>query len=96
MDEIRNQRLRHNEVLFREINDAREQLNAAGAESVLTFLCECSDPTCSERIRLQARRYDAIRRGENRFILRPGHEEPQIESIVEAHPDYEIVKKYAA
>lgn len=95
-DELRNRRLKHNELLFREINDVRDATNPDGDSYVLAFLCECSDPNCTQRIELAAGTYEAIRAQPARFVLRPGHEDPTIERVVETGPDYEVVQKYAA
>jgi hypothetical protein len=37
--------------------------------------------------------YEAVRREPTRFAVVPGHERPEIESIVERHPTYHVVEK---
>jgi hypothetical protein len=96
MDELTKRRLVHNEQLFREVNIEREQAHPDAGDRELTFICECSDQRCSGRIGLSAAAYQEIRRTPRCFLLLPGHEQPEIERVVEHHDGYEIVAKRAA
>jgi hypothetical protein len=96
MDELTKRRLAHNEQLFREINEAREQASAAPDETPLGFVCECSDPECTARIDLTAADYQRIRKSPARFIVRPGHEITEIERVVEERAGFDVVEKDAA
>lgn len=65
----------------------------------LTFACECSDPTCSETISLSADEYAVAHQYPDHFIIKPGHEQIDIERIVSSfpdakQPDYCVVEKY--
>jgi hypothetical protein len=80
-----------NENTFRLINENVEQL--AGEENALDFLCECSRLDCTERIRLAVDDYRRVRQVPERFILKHGHEQPDIERVVEVERDYLIVEK---
>jgi hypothetical protein len=96
VDELTRRRLAHNEELFREINDARDQSHEGPSAQNLTFVCECSDRGCDERIVLSASEYEQIRESPNRFIVVPGHEIPEIERIVEERGAFDVVEKDAA
>ena len=96
MDDLTKRRLAHNEELFRQVNEAREEASGAGAGAKLTFLCECSDRDCTGRIQMVAADFDRVRRSERRYIVLPGHEIPEIERIVEDRGAFEVVEKDAA
>ena len=95
MDELTQRRLAHNEKVFREVNEGR-LLASDPDDGMLTFICECSARGCTERIRLSADDYIAIRRDPRRFVIVPGHEIAEIERVVEEHPGYDVVEKDAA
>jgi hypothetical protein len=91
----RERRLAENEALFRDVN---ESISATAAnqgvdEHSYEFLCECSDAGCSQRILLSIREYERVRTSGERFALIGGHEDPQIERIVERHEGYFVVQK---
>ncbi len=58
------------------------------------FFCECSDVDCRRRIRLEPSRYEAIHRDPDLFVLLPGHELPEVESVVDQEFGYLIVRKF--
>jgi hypothetical protein len=96
VDELTRRRLAHNEELFREINEARDEAHPGPGAQNLAFVCECSDRDCSERIVLSASEYERIRESPHRFIVVRGHEIPEIERIVEERGAFDIVEKDAA
>ena len=65
----------------------------AGAELPLQFICECSDLTCTERITMEIQEYLAATRLPARFIVRPSHQQPDIETTLNAAKDYVVVEK---
>jgi len=89
----RDTRHRHNESLFREVNDRIDDLGADfGDELPHDFLCECGDTACAEAITLTHIDYQAVRALPIRFIVVPGHENPEIERVVEHHEGYVVVE----
>ena len=42
---------------------------------------------------MTAAEYEAIRAESTRFAVVPGHEDPEIESVIERYPGYLIVEK---
>jgi hypothetical protein len=50
--------------------------------------CECGRPDCDERLALTPALSEALQRLPGCFVLKPGHFKPELERIVEAHPDY--------
>jgi len=91
------QRAARNEALFREVNEniARlDERHEAAAGPV--FVCECADPECTQRLSVEPETYRRVREQPRWFLLVPGHEDPQIERVVESRTDYLIVEKMGA
>ena len=59
------------------------------------FTCECGHPECAERFAMTVAEYQTIRAESTRFAVIPGHELPEVESVVERHPTYLVVEKRA-
>jgi len=94
MDDSSERRLAHNEALARRMNEALEAHSAGERSSPGWFICECSRHECADYIiEITPRDYARIHQHPRRFILRPGHENGEIESIVEAHGGYVVVEK---
>jgi hypothetical protein len=93
MDELTRRRLAHNEALFRQINDEIEQHRASHPGALVEFLCECSDRGCTARIHLTPDEYRRVRSSPSQFVIADGHEEPEIEDVVEREGDHAIVQK---
>jgi len=87
-------RLAHNEALARRMNEALETHSAGERSSPGWFICECSRLECTDYIvEITPRDYERVRQHPRRFILRPGHENGEVESMVEAHDGYVVVEK---
>ena len=87
-------RVAHNESIFRSINERIE----AGAsprpvEEAVVFLCECARLRCSDMVELTLPEYEAVRADPHRFLLVPGHELPDVEVVVDTRPGYLVVEK---
>jgi hypothetical protein len=94
MDE-RARRIGENEALYRSVNDRIESLNQAFgvvAES-MAVVCECGRLDCAEQITLDVPTYEHVRSDPTRFVVLPGHEEPDVETVVEEHGDFNVVRK---
>lgn len=88
------ERAARNEVLFREVNGHIEEL-AERIRRTKTFaiVCECSHRDCLSGVEVEPEAYRAVRAHPLRFFLTPGHEEPEIEQVVERTRDYIVVEK---
>jgi hypothetical protein len=94
MDE-RERRIGENEILYRAVNERIEGLNqtfGVVTESMVA-VCECGDGSCAEQIGLDVATYERIRSDPALFVVRPGHEEPDIEAVVERTDTYHVVRK---
>jgi hypothetical protein len=87
----REERLAANEVRFREINEgAQPQRETQGTGR---YVCECADRSCTAWVDMTAEEYQRVRAHARHFLVRPGHELPDVESIVERGEHYFVVEK---
>ena len=95
--DAREARLARNEVLFRSVNEAIEQQAIDfGTLSDYEFICECSSTACVDRITLSISDYEKVRKSGTRFFVALGHEDIEVELVVEARPTFLIVEKDGA
>ena len=90
-----------NEALLREVNERIEELGRSAQawsdDGVVEFLCECGEEGgCGQRVRMPPDAYERMRQQDDRFVVRPGHETPEIERAVEWTDSYVIVDKIRA
>lgn len=88
------QRLIENEERLRRANelvDAGRIDEPRGRKEL--FLCECSNDDCTETVDLHWDEYLEIRKHENRFVIRPGHETAGLDVLVERSAGYLVVDK---
>ena len=90
----RSERVGVNEALFREVNERIEDLQSElGQRPQFEIVCECGDPTCVERFTISADDYTALRQDVHHFGVLAGHEQPEVERVVERHEAYVVVEK---
>jgi hypothetical protein len=92
---VRKRRIAENEAIFRSVN---EQVNkVTGSLSTLTDLmqivCECGTRSCTERIPIPPDEYVRVRDDAITFLVKPGHDFPETETVVAKEPDYWLVRK---
>ena len=94
MDE-RARRIGENEALYRSINEKIEGLNETFGlvTETMAVICECGRLECSEQIELDIPTYEHVRADPTHFVLLPGHEEPDVETVVEDHGTFRVVRK---
>ena len=87
-----------NEALFREVNEQIAQVDDAERQwSTLEIMCECgAEGGCGERVEIPLDAYERVRSQDDRFVVRPGHETPELEHAVEWGDEYVIVDKIEA
>jgi len=88
--DVQRVRAAKNQSLFREVNERIEHL-ANG--SLASFICECMQATCDERLQLTLDQYEKIRADSNRFVVLAGHDVPGVERVVETTDGYVLVEK---
>lgn len=60
------------------------------------YLCECASQPCRERVSLSREQYEAVRSHPRHFLVVPGHVLPDLETVVETSPSYEVIEKPSA
>jgi hypothetical protein len=94
LDDRQKEHLASNEDLFRQINEKVEDLAVRHGSESHEFLCECSDPGCSERVRVTLAEYRRVREDGARFIVAKGHVVNEIERVVESAKDHAVIEKH--
>jgi hypothetical protein len=93
----RERRIGANEILYRTVNEKIEDLNQAFGTltETMTVVCECGDGACAEQIALDLSTYERVRADPAAFVTLPGHEIPDVESVIETGDGFQIVRKEA-
>lgn len=89
----REERLAENESFFREVNERIDDVGPTPENGLTLFVCECGDPGCSERISMSHQEYEEVRSNSARFVVRPGHVIPDVETVVVVTDRYTVVEK---
>jgi hypothetical protein len=88
------ERIARNEATFRRINEDIERGRDADDDTTLIgFVCECGSAECGRLIELTPVEYEQVRADPCRFAIVHGHEIPAVESVVESHDRYAVVRK---
>jgi hypothetical protein len=85
-----------NEAVFRRVNESIETLQrqfAAAEGEPLSLVCECGHIECTGRVEISLETYERVRSESATFFVIPGHDDPQVEEIVERTSEYLIVRK---
>jgi hypothetical protein len=84
------------ESIFRDVNERVVEIDRAHGvptDELASFLCECAQTSCIERVALSTTDYERIRAHGTWFVVLPGHDEPDVERIVEQTESYVVVEK---
>jgi hypothetical protein len=89
------QRAARNEALFREVNENIARLEERHGATITepVFICECANDGCTEQFAVNLDTYQRVREQPKLFFVLPGHQDPQLERVVETHGDYLVVEK---
>lgn len=90
----REERIARNEALFREGNErmaAWEERHRT--ESIELYFCECADTECREKVPLAQSDYERVRSDSGHFLIVPGHEIADVETMVESHDEWAMIEK---
>ena len=82
-----------NEALFRDVNERIAESSEHFRAGKTEFVCECSDPSCTELVPATLAEYERVREKPTTFLLAPGHDEPDIEEVVSSRGRFHIVEK---
>jgi len=95
MDESRRRRA-ENEAVFREVNERIEGLQRTFAVAQcedLHIVCECDRLDCNLGLDVSVEVYERTRQDSARFLVSTGHEDDDVEDVVDSGGDYVIVRK---
>jgi hypothetical protein len=68
-----------------------EERHAGGDEEL--YHCECADPECRVKLPVRKLDYEQTRQDAALFLVAPGHETPDVESLIEEHGSWSVVRK---
>ncbi len=77
------ERIARTESLFRDVNERIAESAQRFDSETASFVCECSDQECTERVAASLDEYERVRGDGTHFLLRPGHEDTRVERVVE-------------
>lgn len=95
MDEKRRRRA-ENEAVFREVNERIEGLQrtfALAEGEQLHIVCECDRLDCNAGLDVPVETYERTRADSARFLISPGHEDDEVEDVVDTGGNYLVVRK---
>jgi hypothetical protein len=94
----REKRIAKNEALFRGVNErvrnVKAELPPGEAEQPVDFICECGRDDCVEEVPVTLAEYERTRAEPTHFLVRPGHEVPDVEVVVLRSDRFLVVKKF--
>ena len=91
----RDERIGLNEAVFREVNERINELaeHFGLEDQPLDLVCECGDPNCVERISMSRADYEQLRSEPTHFAVHAGHEQPEVEDVIDRRSEYLVVRK---
>jgi hypothetical protein len=78
---------------YNERRAAAEEAGEVPPDEPVPFACECDDPGCARAIEIPLGEYERAVAAVDRFIVLPGHEDPEVEVVVERQDGYLVVSK---
>jgi hypothetical protein len=96
----REERAIRNEEIFREVNGhiakLEERMRDVHFDEPLHLVCECSITGCAAPLEVDLATFEQVRSEPLRFFVTPGHEDLEVESVVEERPGYLVVEKHVS
>ena len=88
------ERAAQNEARFREANELIQgkALELGVREQRAPYLCECEEPGCTTVVLLTPPEYEDVRSASRRFVVAPGHEEPE-DRVLGEHDAFTVIEK---
>ncbi len=83
-----------NEAMFRVANERTTDWEERHAgDAVERYFCECANLECREKVRLRKADYERVRSDSRRFVVVPGHELADVETVIERSEGWAILEK---
>ena len=88
------ERAAQNEARFRQANEQIQGkvLELGLREQPAPYLCECEEEGCTTVVLLTAAEYEDVRSGSRRFVVAPGHENPE-DRVLGEHGGFTVIEK---
>ena len=96
MDERTKDRMAKNEALFRDVNERVKDVDRTHnipVDDRWDFLCECANSECLERLSLTLAEYEEVRESPTAFVILPGHERREVETVAKETDRYLVIEK---
>ena len=85
-------------IMHSELFQSSATKQSSGLENqksfLIGFICECSNENCHEVINLPVDEIERFRVNDRRFILKHGHQQNDVEYIIDERDTFNIVEKY--
>jgi hypothetical protein len=91
---MNDEKIARTEAAFREVNEVIAKTASRFKSDATDFVCECADPHCAHRVPAELDEYEAVRADGTHFLLAPGHEEPDVERVIDRGDDHVVVEKF--
>lgn len=62
-------------------------------ENAELYFCECADEECRQKISLRRGEYEEVRSDSRHFVIVPGHEVLDVETVIEEHEGWFVIEK---
>lgn len=93
----REQRAIRNEELFRQVNlriaELQEGSHDLTLEGLMPLVCECSHTGCTVTVEIDPAIFERVRKNPLQYVVAPGHEDLDVETVVERRDAYLVVQK---
>lgn len=93
----REQRAIRNEELFRQVNlriaELQEGSHDLTLEGLMPLVCECSHTGCTVPVEIDPAIFERVRKNPLQYVVAPGHEDLEVETVVERRDAYLVVQK---
>ena len=91
----RKRRIGENEAIFRSVNEQVRELTAtlSTATGTIRVVCECGARSCTDQFELTTDSYAETRADSTLFIVKPGHDLPESETVIAKNDVYWTVRK---
>jgi hypothetical protein len=91
----RQARAAQNELVFRAVNEQIVKMTDRfrAQLSDIDIVCECAETSCVGTIRIDAGEFSAVERVEGTFLVLPGHENEEVEQVLQRQAKYFVVLK---
>ena len=87
------------QLLYRQVNDRIYSVGSGvfgiPSDEPLSLVCECLDLGCVQRISISAEDLMRARSSPAHFVVIPGHEAQEFETVAERNPTFHVVTKDA-